>query len=90
VAYQIERITRHVQQMPLEDTSTGLSESQRTIFAIRNDLTLADVNKLSNVVSKKGMRTQLQRLLKRTETGTDHLSDLINKTYFEHTVRTDR
>jgi uncharacterized circularly permuted ATP-grasp superfamily protein/uncharacterized alpha-E superfamily protein len=90
VAYQVERITRHVQQMPLEDTSTGLSESQRTIYAIHNDLALADVNRLSNVVSKKGMRTHLQRLLKRTETGTDHLSDLINKTYFEHTVRTDR
>ncbi len=90
VMYQIERMYRHVQQMPLEDTSTGLSESQRTIFSIYNDLTLADVNKLADVVSKKGVRTHLQRLLKRTETATDHLSDLINKTYFEHTLRPDR
>lgn len=82
--YQAERIFRHLQQLPLEDRSRGLSPTQRVAFAARNDLALADPDQLATVISKRGVRSRLQRLLQRTEQAAAQLSALIAKTYFEH------
>ena len=82
--YQAERIFRHLEQLPLEDRSRGLSPAQRIAFALLNDLALADPDRLATVISKRGARSHLQRLLQRTERAAAELSALIAKTYFEH------
>ncbi len=87
VIHQIEVMQEHMSVMPMEQTDKGLSESGRILLTAHTDLALAEIDKLVNVISKRGLRTHLARLLKRTEQAVDLLSQVITRTYFDHTSR---
>ncbi|MCZ6618097.1 MAG: circularly permuted type 2 ATP-grasp protein [Gammaproteobacteria bacterium] len=87
VIHQVEIMQEHMSVMPMEHEEKGLSESGRILLTAHTDLALADVDKLVDVISKRGRRTHLARLLKRTEQAVDLLSQEITRTYFDHTSR---
>ncbi len=87
VIHQIEIMQDHMSVMPMEHTDEGVSESGRILLSAHTDLALAEIDKLVDVISKRGLRTHLARLLKRTEQAVDLLSQVITRTYFDHTSR---
>jgi uncharacterized alpha-E superfamily protein len=86
VAYQIEALQAHMVTMPLEQRDGALSESARILLAAHNELALADIDKLVAVISKQGLRTHLNRLLKRLERSMQSLHEVVTRTYFDHTI----
>ena len=62
---------------------------QRLLLASENELALADIEKLTNVLSKKGVRTHLDRILKRLDQNLIALQEVITSTYFHHTLFDD-
>jgi uncharacterized alpha-E superfamily protein len=84
--FQISEIEEHLAVMPLEEASGPVSAAQKIVIRLLAELRLADVRKLSTVRSRKGLRTHLDRLLMRIEGGADELSDVIEGTYFSHSL----
>jgi uncharacterized circularly permuted ATP-grasp superfamily protein/uncharacterized alpha-E superfamily protein len=84
--FQISEIEEHLAVMPLEEASGPVSAAQKIVIRLLAELRLADVKKLSTVRSRKGLRTHLDRLLMRIEAGADELSDVIEGTYFSHSL----
>jgi len=84
--FQIGEIEEHLAVMPLEEASGPVSAAQKIVIRLLAELRLADVRKLSTVRSRKGLRTHLDRLLMRIEGGADELSDVIEGTYFSHSL----
>ncbi len=72
--------------MPLEAASGPVSAAQKIVIRLLAELRLADVKKLATVRSRKGLRTHLDRLLMRLEGGADELSDVVEGTYFSHSI----
>lgn len=85
-AYQIGMLREHMATMPLEQRDGSLSESGRILLAAQSELALADTVKLAEVISKKGLRTHLNRLLGRLEAAMDDLHEVVTRTYFDHTI----
>ena len=85
VLYQINRLRDVMSEMPLEQDSDNMSEGQRLLLVAHHELLLADPNKLANVISRAGNRTQLRRVLKRLDESLANLSELVTATYFAHT-----
>ena len=86
VVYQIEALQRHFQAMPKEQLDQGLNETERLLLAAHSELALADVEKLISVLSKTGVRTHLNRLLKRVEQNLAAFQEVVTRTYFDHTA----
>lgn len=86
VIFQIVEIERHLAVMPLEQESGPVSDAQKIVIGLLTELRLADVKKLASVRSKHGLRTHLDRLVSRIEDGADELSDVIERTYFSHSL----
>jgi uncharacterized circularly permuted ATP-grasp superfamily protein/uncharacterized alpha-E superfamily protein len=86
LAYQIETLQTHITTMPLEPRNGTLSEPARILLAAQNELALADVDKLAHVISKNGLHTHLNRLLKRLEKSMQSLHEVVTRTYFDHTL----
>ncbi len=84
--FQIDEIEAHLAVMPLEPESGPVSDAQKIVISLHAELRLADVKKLSTVRSKSGLRTHLDRLLTRVEGGADELSQVIERTYFSHSL----
>ena len=84
--FQIGEIQAHLAVMPLEQESGPVSDAQKIVIGLAAELRLADVKKLSTVRSRSGLRTHLDRLLTRLERGADDLSDVIEGTYFSHSL----
>jgi hypothetical protein len=72
--------------LPLEQEQVPISPGRKAIAALRIDLTLADMNRLSSVKSRAGLRTHLDRLTRRIEEGVDELSEIVARTYFSHSL----
>jgi uncharacterized alpha-E superfamily protein len=83
--YQITQLQEVMAEMPLDQSNDGLSESQRILLIAYHELVLAEPEKMANVISKAGNRTQLRRVLKRLSTTLGTLSELVTATYFAHT-----
>lgn len=83
--YQIAHLQSVMAEMPLEQSNEGLSESQRILLIAYHELILAEPDKLANIISKAGNRTQLRRVLKRLDGTLSKLSELVTATYFAHT-----
>ena len=90
ITYQIEQLKALMAEMPLDQASDQRSESQRILLSALHELMLADPEKLADVVSKAGNRTQLRRVLNRLETTMTSLSQQITDTYFSHTAGSGR
>jgi uncharacterized circularly permuted ATP-grasp superfamily protein/uncharacterized alpha-E superfamily protein len=84
--FQIAEIEEHLSVMPLEQESGPVSDAQKIVISLLAELKLADVRKLASVRSKAGLRTHLDRVLTRIELGADELSDVIERTYFSHSL----
>ena len=83
--YQITQLQEVMAEMPLDQSNEGLSESQRILLIAYHELVLAEPEKMANVISKAGNRTQLRRVLKRLSNTLGTLSELVTATYFAHT-----
>jgi len=81
--FQVESLQLRLATMPRRESEQGLSSSERFLLATHSDLSLADLDKLINVLSKTGLRTHLNRLLKRTEENLSALQAELTKTYFD-------
>ncbi len=86
VIYQISQLRDVMEAMPLDQTGDSMSESQRILLVAYHELTLAEPEKLANVISKAGNRTQLRRVLSRMDGTLKRLSELVTETYFAHTA----
>ena len=84
--FQVESLQRHLASMPGRDSEQGLTPTQRLLLATHSDLSLADLDKLINVLSKAGLRTHLNRLLKRTEENLSQLQAVLTETYFDPAI----
>ncbi len=84
--HQVEALQDHLTTMPKTESEQELSDAQRLLLAAHTDLALADMEKLTAVVSKSGIRTHLSRLLKRTEENLFELQSVMTKTYFDPSV----
>jgi len=83
--YQVGQLQKVMSEMPLDQDSDGLSESQRILLIAYHELILAEPAKMADVISKAGNRTQLRRVLNRLDTTLSTLSELVTATYFAHT-----
>lgn len=86
VIHQVDALQEHFRTMPRGDIEGGLSATERLLLATQNELALADIDKLANVVSKTGVRTHLNRMLKRIEDNMINFQDVVTQTYFQHTL----
>jgi uncharacterized alpha-E superfamily protein len=86
VIFQIVQMEEHMHVLPLEQEQVPISPGRKAIAALRIDLTLADMNRLSSVKSRAGLRTHLDRLTRRIEEGVDELSGIVARTYFSHSL----
>jgi uncharacterized alpha-E superfamily protein len=84
--FQISEIEEHLEVMPLEQESGPISAAQKIVISLLAELRLCDVKRLSIVRSRSGKRTHLDRVLTRLESGADELSDVIEGTYFSHSL----
>ena len=84
--FQIAEIEEHLFVMPLEQESGPVSDAQKIVISLLAELRLADVKKLASCAARHGMRTHLDRVLTRIELGADELSDVIERTYFSHSL----
>ena len=84
--FQICEIEEHLKVMPLEQESGPISGAQKIVISLLAELRLCDVKRLSIVRSRVGKRTHLDRVLTRLESGADELSDVIEGTYFSHSL----
>jgi uncharacterized alpha-E superfamily protein len=82
----VEVLQLHFETMPNNQSDGGLAESERLLLATQHELILADIDKLVTVVSKAGLRTHLNRLLKRLDQNMITLHQVITRTYFDHTL----
>lgn len=81
--HQVEILQAHLTTMPKAGAEAELTEAERLLLAAHTDLVLADMEKLTTVLSKAGIRTHLNRLLKRTEDNLFALQATLTKTYFD-------
>jgi uncharacterized alpha-E superfamily protein len=86
VIHQVEALQRHVATMPKLGDGHGLSEAEKLLLATHSDLSLADVDKLTSVLSKSGIRTHLNRLLNRSEKNLSTLQSVLTRTYFDPSI----
>ena len=84
--FQIVDIEEHLAVMPLEQASGPISEAQKIVISLLAELRLADVRRLSRVRARSGARMHLNRVLLRIERGADGLSDVVERTYFSHSL----
>lgn len=90
VIHQVDTLQRHFQTMPKGELDDALSDAERLLLATQSELALADIDKLASVISKNGLRTHLNRMLKRIEQNLINLQDVITQTYFQHTLYDNR
>lgn len=87
LAHQVETLQRHIATLPKFGHDQELSEAERLLLATQTDLALADMDRLTGVLSKSGIRTNLNRLLKRSEQNLSSLQAVLTETYFDPTIR---
>ncbi len=83
---QVEALQRHMATMPRAGAEQDLTAAERLLLAAHSDLVLADMDKLIGVLSRAGLRTHLNRLLKRVEGNLTDLQVVLTRTYFDPTI----
>jgi uncharacterized alpha-E superfamily protein len=83
IAYQLEAIAAHVDELPRSDTQAVRSPEQRMALALLNAVRLADVFELSQTTSQ-GEREALDRLLKRLCDQLPRFSDAVSGRFLIH------
>lgn len=83
VGFQIAAIERHIDNLPRDPDSAGLTKKQRMIRQLRTQLQISDVETLATP-GKKGRHAELAGLLDALATQLPTLSERIAHIYFSH------
>ncbi len=86
VLFQLDTLEAHFNVLPSEYEETILSPAQRLLTGLCTELQLADTTRLSRERTKSGVRTPLDRLMRRVIDQAGDMSDLIAGSYFSHSA----
>jgi len=86
VLFQLDTLERHFDALPREYDETILTPAQRILTGLRTDLQLANPSQLSRDRTKSGVRTRLDRLMRRVAGLAGEMSDQIAGSYFSHSA----
>jgi uncharacterized circularly permuted ATP-grasp superfamily protein/uncharacterized alpha-E superfamily protein len=88
VLFQLIALDRHLDVLPLEGRreGAGLSPAKRLTTGLTAELRLADMARMCELRNQKGVRVNLERLVRRLDAGVEELSDVIARTYFSHSM----
>ncbi|MGE0702051.1 MAG: circularly permuted type 2 ATP-grasp protein, partial [Hyphomicrobiaceae bacterium] len=81
VAYQIARLSRHLEALPQQTEGNALTRERRIVLALQTAIRLADVAELAKA-DQTGTRVALRQLLGEALKGLPDLSDAISRRYF--------
>jgi uncharacterized alpha-E superfamily protein len=84
LAYQLDRLQKHIADLPNSQRQERLGEDERCILAAYTELRLADAARLSVFDETEGVCEALDDLLARQAESLWRLSDLITGSYFSH------
>jgi len=87
MAFQMEALNEHVDNLPRESGAPHLLPEQRITLAVVSDLRLVEVQELAEIDEAKH-RTKLNDLLVRIDENMASLSDLITRDYLSHAKAT--
>jgi uncharacterized circularly permuted ATP-grasp superfamily protein/uncharacterized alpha-E superfamily protein len=84
VAYQLHKLTIHVDALPRGKGNSHISEDERLILKAYTDLRLCNVLKLTMADETEGIYTDLEQLLSNTSDLLWRLAEVIAEAYFSH------
>lgn len=84
VAFQLEKVAKHLKALPSPDDKALLSECERLAIRLRSETELADPEELCHPTD--GRRTRLDELLELLADGLADLSDHITARYLNHAL----
>jgi uncharacterized alpha-E superfamily protein len=84
VAYQLYKLSIHLEAMPRSKGKSHLSEEERLILKAYTDLRLCNVLELTRVNENEGIYTSLDRVLSDTTDLLWKIAEVIAQTYFTH------
>lgn len=84
LAYQLDRLKKHIADLPRGKRQERMGEDERCIFKAFSELCLADAVKLTKFEEDQGIYADLDLLLADQSGSLWQLSDLITSTYFSH------
>jgi uncharacterized alpha-E superfamily protein len=86
VAYQLHKLTIHVDALPRGKGNSHISEEERLILKAYTDLRLCNVLKLTLADETEGIYTDLEQLLSNTSSLLWRLAEVIAEAYFSHSL----
>jgi uncharacterized circularly permuted ATP-grasp superfamily protein/uncharacterized alpha-E superfamily protein len=81
LAYQLERLSDHLESLPMASEGTSLPRERRIVLELQTAVRLATIEELSEV-GPDGSRRRLSQLLQHVVTELPALSDAISRRYF--------
>lgn len=81
LAYQLVRLSNHLEALPMANEGTSLPRERRIVLELQTGVRLASIDELGNA-DTTGMRKRLTRLLQRVIMELPTLSDAISRRYF--------
>lgn len=84
LAYQLEQLQRHIEELPRSEDSQRLEPDERCILKAFTELRLADAVQLSKVEFEQGYRSTLDDLLSYQAENLWEFSEVITSRYFSH------
>lgn len=84
IIYQLEKISEHVNQLPLASDNREMPEEQRLIFEAVNLVKLSRLDNLASPDEQTKRRNQLDQLLSRLFYLLSETSNLLSERFFEH------
>jgi len=83
--YQLAKLREHVDELPVREMHTGLSEECRTVIEAYSLLQLSRVEDLAEVDAESAQRLRLDQLLARVQHLLSLTAEQISQRYFDHT-----
>ncbi len=84
LAYQLDRLNRHVADLPRKNSLVRIGEDERCILKALSELRLAYVAQLARLEEGQGIYGELDALLEAQADSLWQLSNLLTSTYFSH------
>jgi uncharacterized circularly permuted ATP-grasp superfamily protein/uncharacterized alpha-E superfamily protein len=88
VHFQARALCAHLGELPHIDRDGLIAEDQRVARRLVSELELADIQALSESVSKNSTRARLDRLTRRIDKDITGLSEQISRHFFSHSIAT--
>lgn len=84
--YQLERLNRAINSLPVMNKQIELTRSQRLILKASNLIKLAELETLCQLDAKTNKRLELEKVLEEVTELLNQLSNTITEVYFNHTT----